>query len=162
MTFTDTYERTIDAKSRLQIPSQVQEIMQSAELGDVLYIVPGTRSGTLSLYPQREFESMARFMDHEPIPDDDALTFQQLFYSMSSRLEMDKQGRVVLSRPMLDRAGMSSEVVLTGAGNHLDLWNKKDHEQFVETNWNRWKDIQHRARAAKKKVESGENGSSRG
>ncbi len=151
MTFTDAYERTIDAKGRLQIPSQIRDVMESASRRRVLYLVPGTRHGTVALYPAEEFETMAQYMDHEPIPDEDALTYQQLFYSMASRLEMDKQGRVLLPERLLKRAKIGNEVVLTGAGSHLDLWNKAVYEDFVERNWGRWAEVQHKARIASRK-----------
>jgi len=156
MTFTDAYERTIDAKSRLQIPSQIRDTMESADRPLVFYLVPGARPGTLSLYPEDEFEAAAKHMDSEPIPDENALTFQQLFYSMASRLEADKQGRVVLPERTLQRAEIQHEVMLTGVGNHLDLWNRTVYDQFVEQNWGRWAEVQRQARAAsrKKQVEN--------
>jgi len=151
MTFTDAYERTIDAKGRLQIPSQVRDVMEAAKQSRVLYLVPGSRPGTLSLFPQDQFEAMAQNMDVEPIPDKDALTFQQLFYSMASRLEMDKQGRVILPERTLQRAGIENQVMLTGVGNHLDLWNKEVYAKFMENNWGQWVEVQQQARAASRK-----------
>jgi MraZ protein len=151
MTFTDSYERSIDAKGRLQIPSQLREIMESANQGRILYLVPGARSGTLALYPAAKFEQMAQYMDNAPSPDDDALTYQQLFYSMASRLEMDKQGRVLLPERMLKRANIGTELMLTGAGGHLDLWNRAVYEEFVENNWGRWAEVQKKARLASRK-----------
>lgn len=151
MSFTDAHERTIDAKGRLQIPSQVRDALESAGQRRILYLVPGTRSGTLALYPAAEFDQMAQHMDNAPVPDDDALTFQQLFYSMASRLEMDKQGRVLLPDRILKRAGIGTEVMLAGAGNHLDLWNRAVYEEFVEDNWGRWAEVQQKARQASRK-----------
>lgn len=151
MTFTNAYERTIDNKGRLQIPAQIREVLESANRGRVLYLVPGSRSGTLSVYPEQEFEQMARHMDTEPIPDDDAHTFQQLFYSMAARLDMDKQGRVGLPEAALKYAGIGQEVMLTGSGNHLDLWNRAVYEEFMKKNWGRWAEVQQKARAASRK-----------
>lgn len=151
MTFTDAYERTIDAKGRLQIPSQIRESLEARDQAQVLYIVPGRRPGTLSIYPADEFESMRKYMDHEPIPDTDAYTFQQLFYSMTSQVELDKQGRMILPERILKRAGLQSEVVLTGVGNHMDIWNQSDYQTFVDQYWTRWNEVQDKARAASRK-----------
>ncbi len=148
MTFTDAYERTIDAKNRLQIPSQIRDALESGSDRPVWYLVPGSRSGTLSLYPNDQFEAMARFMDTQPFPDGKALTFQQLFYSMASRIEMDKQGRVALPDRILKRADIGTEVMLTGVGNHLDLWKRAVYEEFLDQNWGRWAEVQDQARAA--------------
>lgn len=152
MTFTDAYERTIDAKGRLQIPSQIRDVMESGHQRRVLYLVPGARLGTVGLYPAEEFEMMGQHMDREPIPDESALIYQQLFYSMASRLEMDKQGRVLLPERMLKRAGIGTQVMLTGMGNHLDLWNREVYEEFVDSNWGRWAEIQQKAREARRQA----------
>jgi MraZ protein len=148
MIFTHAFDRTIDAKSRLQIPSSVRDTLQKGADGIVLYLVPGTRLGTLAIYPEKEFNLLADHMDHEPIPDSDALTYQQVFYSLACKLDMDKQGRVALPDRLLQRASISREVVLTGAGNHLDLWNKADYERFIDDTWSKWPEVQRQARAA--------------
>ncbi len=147
MIFTNAFDRTIDAKSRIQVPTQVRDNMQSGQ-PSVLYLVPGSRQGTLSLFLTEQFESMAAHMDTQPIPDEDRLTYQQVFYSMACRLEMDKQGRVVLPDRLLRSAGIGPDVVLTGAGNHLDLWNKADYEAFISENLSQWQSVQRQARAA--------------
>ena len=157
MSFTDAHERTIDAKGRLQIPSQVRDTMESVGQSRILYLVPGTRGGTLALYPAAEFDQMAQHMDNAPVPNDDALTFQQLFYSMASKLEMDKQGRVLLPDRILKRAGIGTEVMLAGAGNHLDLWNRAVYQEFVEDNWGRWSEVQQKARQASRQNLTGDS-----
>lgn len=154
MLFTSAHERTIDAKGRLQIPSQIREILESADQRRFLYLVPGSRPGTLSLFPADDFEAMAQFMDNEPIPDEDALTYQQLFYSLASRLEMDRQGRIHLPERSLKQAGIGNEIMLTGGGSHLDIWSKTVYEQFVDENWGRWTEVQRKARAASRKIRS--------
>src|SRR5262245_32360388 len=103
---------------------------------------------------------MASSIDTELIPDDDELTFQEMFYSMAVRLEMDKQGRVVLPEESIQRAGLGSEVVLTGAGKHLVLWSKQAYEGFVSQHWGKWQQVRRQARAASRKANQGENGQS--
>lgn len=148
MTFTGSYERHIDPKGRLQIPSQVRDLLQSAGRSSVLYITPGARPGTVTLYSEDEFEALAQGVERGFIQDDKALTFQQIFYSMASRLEMDKQGRVILPERTLQRSGIGKDVVLTGVGNRLDLWDKAVYEEFMEQNWNRWPEVQEQARSS--------------
>ncbi|MCH8053349.1 MAG: division/cell wall cluster transcriptional repressor MraZ, partial [Planctomycetes bacterium] len=67
------------------------------------------------------------------------------------RLEMDKQGRILLPERMLKRADIGTELMLTGAGGHLDLWNRAVYEEFVESNWSRWAEVQKKARLASRK-----------
>ena len=46
----------------------------------------------------------------------------------------------------LSHSGIDREVYVTGAGDHLDLWNRTDYEKFFEDNWSRYGELQHRAR----------------
>lgn len=145
MIFTGEYERVIDAKNRLQIPAQVRGVMDSKRDGASFYLVPGSRPGTLSLYPEKLFEAMAEAVGSELVEDDDAAVFQQLYFSQACRLEVDVQGRVLLHDKVLARAGIGKEVFLTGARDHLDLWNQKDFEEFRESHYSRLKELRKKA-----------------
>lgn len=115
--------------------------------GDRFYLVPGARAGTLSLYGNRRFEHMARRRDWGDIPHEDQLTYDQIFFSMATAVEIDRQGRVLLPERVLKFVGIGREVVITGANDHLDLWNKSDYDAFMAENWPRYSELQRRLAA---------------
>ncbi|MEE9295077.1 MAG: hypothetical protein V3W34_08990 [Phycisphaerae bacterium] len=128
---TDAYERTIDEKNRIQIAAPHRNVLDPERQGAVLYVVPGERIGTLSLYPEEYFERKARSIPTDQIPGRDALDFEQMFFAMASRVEMDKQGRLVLPERQLAAAELGKEIYITGARYRLDLWNRADYEEFL-------------------------------
>lgn len=132
MLFTDAHERTIDEKNRIQIPAPYRDELDPDRSGAALYLVPGERSRTLSIYPQKYFEERMRSIHTDQIPGQDALDFEQMFYSMASRVEMDKQGRLVLPERQLQAAELGKDVYITGASYRLDVWNKGDYEAFIK------------------------------
>ncbi len=144
--FTGAYEHTIDAKNRMSIPSQIRHQMDPERDGTRFYLVPGARPGTLSLFPEHAFRRRQQSWPSPEIPHEDLLNYSQVFFSMATLLEVDKQGRVLLPDRPLGHVGIGREVYITGAGDHLDLWNKADYERFFEENWSRYADLQHRAR----------------
>jgi len=149
MLFTWSYEHTIDAKNRLAMPAQVRNDLDPDEDGTRFYVVPGLRVGTLAIYPEKRFRKLGEARPAEPIPDEDELTYDQISFSMASPpLEPDKQGRILLPERTLRLAGIGKQVVVIGVRDHLELWNKKDYEQFVSENWARYSEIQLRARRA--------------
>ncbi len=149
MLFTWCYEHTIDAKNRLAMPAQVRNELDPEEDGTRFYVVPGLRVGTLAIYPEKRFRKLAESRPAEPIPDEDELTYDQISFSMASPpLEPDKQGRILLPERTLRLAKIGKQVVVIGVRDHLELWNKKDYEQFVSENWARYSEIQLRARRA--------------
>ncbi len=129
--FTDAYERTIDEKNRIQIPAPHRNILDADRQGAALYVVPGERSNTLSLYPEEYFEQKVGSVRTDEIPGADALDFEQMFFSLASRVEMDRQGRLVLPERQLAMTGLGKEVYVTGVHYRLDVWNKADYESFL-------------------------------
>jgi DNA-binding transcriptional regulator/RsmH inhibitor MraZ len=54
-------------------------------------------------------------------------------FGMASLVEWDKQWRVLIPDKTLTRTGISKQITLVGAGDHLQLWNRADWEsQFDE------------------------------
>ena len=143
MPFTGAYERTIDAKNRIQIPAQFRTAMDADAQGESFYICPGERRNTLSLYPERTFEERARQLGTDEISGEDSLAFEQLYYSLASKLEMDKQGRVVLPERQLSLVDLGKEITLTGAATRVDIWATTEYQEFLQTSFNtRWPDLQ--------------------
>ena len=135
MAFTGHHERTIDAKNRLQIPSQFRSAIESDGEGAGVYVMLGERRHTLSLVTERQFEELCRRIQTESMPGQDSLDFEQRFYSTTVRVEMDKQGRVVLPEYLTSMARIKGEVVLAGAKYRIDLWRKKDFAEFLGIDW---------------------------
>lgn len=129
MILTGAFERTIDAKNRIQIPSPMREALGGAN-GD-FYIVPGQRENTLEFYPAAYFEAKVASLGTDEIAGEEALDFEQTFFSLASRVGMDKQGRVVLPERQLAMVQLGTEVYLTGAHYRLDLWRKSDYDGFI-------------------------------
>ena len=143
MIFTDAYERTIDAKNRIQIPSEFRNGLDPEIDGDAFYLCPGERKNTLSLYPSRKFEVRVKALRTGRIAGDDSLAFEQVFYSLASRLDMDKQGRVVLPERQLSMVKLGKEITLAGANDRIDLWRTAEYREFVNTNFEqRWHELQ--------------------
>ena len=146
MIFTSTYELTVDPKNRLSIPAGIRSMMDPERDGTGLYLVPGGRRGTLALYTDRYFERYAE-QCHSSLQDtDEKDDFEQVFYSMATLLDIDKQGRVVLPQRTLDYAGIGNKVTLAGRRDHLVIWNREEFKEFMDRNWNRYPDLLKQAR----------------
>ena len=143
MAFTNAYERTLDAKNRIQIPAPYRQALEVDTGGGTFYLCPGERRNTLSLYSERAFEERAGTLRTDQISGEDSLAFEQLYYSLASRLEMDKQGRVVLPERLLSFVKLGKEIVLAGSNMRIDVWKRAEYEDFVRTAFvDRWADLQ--------------------
>lgn len=125
MVFTGTYEHAIDAKHRLAIPSDIRRELQrglGTSEGDtvVLYCVLGG-TDALCLYTEPGYQRLADELRHSDIDPVELLDYEEVFYANSKRIEMDSAGRVRLPENLLKQTGLSGEIVLAGAGDHLKI-----------------------------------------
>ena len=142
MVFTGTYEHSIDKKNRLAIPAEIRSGIQRS-LGDAksesisLYVtlgqsISGGGVGALSLYTEESFELRAQELDASQLDAEDLLAYERLFFALARRVELDKQGRVLLPEALLKRAGLGSDVVLLGVKDHLEIHNRQVWQDHVE------------------------------
>ena len=119
------YELTVDDKNRILVPSEVRKKLDPERDGEAFFLVTG-RDGRLWLYPERHYELLVSRDPSELTPSEDTLAFDRLMLGLASRVEWDKQGRVLLPDKALKRAGIGKEVTLVGARDHLEIWNRAD------------------------------------
>ena len=145
--FTDGYDRTLDDKHRIQIPAPFRSAIDPATDGTAFYVTLGERENTLSLYTEGYFNRKARSMAIENVADRAGREFAQLFFYFSSRVELDKQGRILLPEKQLNLLKLprpDSELYLAGAMYRIDIWRKPDYEKFVEANMDSFRGEMHR------------------
>ena len=119
------YELTVDDKNRFLVPSEVRKKLDPERDGEAFFLVTG-RDGRLWLYPERHYELLVSRDPSELTPSEDMLAFDRMMLGLASRVEWDKQGRVLLPDKALKRAGIGKEVTLVGARDHLEIWNRTD------------------------------------
>jgi len=133
MVITDRYDHVIDDKNRLSIPSQIRNAMDPEKDGAGFYLVPEGRY--LQLIPEKLFERYASQTPTGLMPAADVAKARRFLYSMSSKLDPDKQGRVMIpdrflkdskSPDPLAQALLEREVTLVGNGDRIELWNRAD------------------------------------
>ena len=134
------YELTVDDKNRILVPSEVRKKLDPERDGEAFFLVTG-RDGRLWLYPERHYEQLVSRDPSELTPSEDTLAFDRLMLGLASRVEWDKQGRVLLPDKALKRAGIGKEVTLVGARDHLELWNRADWESEREQLETRRRDL---------------------
>jgi len=142
------YELMIDDKHRLLVPSEVRRCMSPELDGEAFFLIVGINRKPW-LYPARYYAELAAQQSQEITPGEDLLAFDQLNFAMASRLEWDKQGRMVLPEKTLRRTNTNKEVTLIGANNHLELWNRADWEARFEELFARSNEIALRAKQAR-------------
>jgi MraZ protein len=121
------HELTIDDKNRMRVPSEVRKQIDPERDGEAFFLVMGT-DGRPWLYPEKHYETLVSRDPNELTPHEDALAYDRMNLGMASRIEWDKQGRVLFPDKFLKRSGVGRDVTLIGVRDHLELWSTKDWE----------------------------------
>jgi len=114
----------LDAKGRLAIPVKYRkELGASDGSGVVVTINPYERC--LWLYPESEWQEVAQKVMRLPALKKHNKNLQRLLLGHASELELDGQGRILLSSGLREYADMDKQVALVGQGRKFEIWNEQ-------------------------------------
>lgn len=67
-----------------------------------------------------------------PITSEEGRNLRRYLFSAAEDVKLDRQGRFVIPKVLLDYANLKEEVVLVGAGDHFEIWNPKTWSQLIK------------------------------
>jgi len=121
----------VDEKGRLMIPVRFRrKFGQSASSGvedavsvhiDVLYIMK-TPDRSLELYEPFIWNDMRKTISALSDFNTEERLLKTLMYESLEMVELDRQGRVAISREFLEHAGITKDVVIIGADTKMIIW----------------------------------------
>ena len=111
----------LDAKGRVSIPAPFRAVL-TREGGDSLFCYPAldrpaVEAGGMAL--MREIEEL---IGSFPPFSDEREQFATALYGTSETLKIDAEGRVTLSDPLKDHAGIMDAVAFVGLGHKFQIW----------------------------------------
>lgn len=133
--FIGEYHHTIDEKGRIIIPSKFRD-----ELGDSFIITRGIEN-CLFVYSMDNWNKICDKLNSLPFTKKDARVFNRFFMSGATSVELDKQGRVNISSPLIQYANISKDCVIIGTGDRLEIWSQEDWALFFNSSKDNMSDI---------------------
>ena len=76
-----------------------------------------------------------------PFTKKDARTFNRFFMSGATNVELDKQGRVNVTAPLIDYANIVKDCVIIGTGDRLEIWAQEAWNDFFNSTKDSMSDI---------------------
>ena len=133
--FIGEYHHTIDEKGRIIIPAKFRD-----ELGSNFIVTRGIES-CLFVYPNSNWDKICEKLNSLPFTRKDARVFNRFFMSGATNVELDKQGRINISTPLITHANLKKDCVVIGTGDRLEIWSKEDWDSFFNSNKDSMSDI---------------------
>jgi MraZ protein len=121
MAFRGTFDYTLDVKNRLTIPAKFRATFAD---GLVLALRHDTES-CISVWRPDEFDGFLETIlsSFHPLSSEYA-TVNRFYNSNSHEIELDSAGRVGVPVKLIAQTGLGKEVVITGAGQCLEVWDR--------------------------------------
>lgn len=123
--FLGEYNHAIDAKGRIFVPAKYRD-----DLGNTFVITRGIDS-CLTVYPMAEWEKFSGKINE--MPPTQARKIRRFIYANASDVEVDSQGRVLLSESLRTYAGIEKNAVIIGLGSYLEIWSDENWNKERET-----------------------------
>jgi MraZ protein len=129
MLLTGTYQRSLDEKLRVTMPKPLRDAL--GRPGLLLYVTPGT-DGSLAIYTEEALNELAGRLAQASPAARDVQAFRRMFYARAQAVELDRQGRLRIPPELAQWGMLDKDVVLIGAGGHLELWDCGQWEAYSE------------------------------
>ena len=136
--FFGSYSHSLDDKNRLMIPSKMRE-----SLSNKLFMLKGF-DGAISVYEQQAFQDLIAKLEKMAFTKKDTRSFLRTQLANTYELDVDKRGRISIPTPIINKFNIGKEVIVLGAGDHIEIWDKKTFEEYQAENESQFEDIAER------------------
>ena len=125
--FFGNYSHSLDEKGRLVIPRKMRE-----SLGNKIFIMKGF-DGALAIYKESAYEEVIEELKKYSFNKKENRDYLRLKLSSIVDLDVDKMGRVQIPTAVLAKYDIQKDVVVLGAGDHIEVWDKTKYEQYMNS-----------------------------
>lgn len=114
----------MDAKGRIAIPAKCRDLLASVCGGNIV-MTANMQDRCLLIYPEGEWqENILPKVKALPSFNKAALRAQRLLIGYATSMELDSNGRVLVSPTLRDYARLEKKLMLVGLGNKFELWDE--------------------------------------
>ncbi len=122
--FIGEFEYRVDEKGRVPVPPK----FRTEELKkDGMVLSPGMEK-CITLYPASEWKKIADTLTTGPLLPSKLRKLNRAIFATAFSVEMDGQGRIIVPSHLRQHAGITDEVVITGANTYIEIWSKDQWE----------------------------------
>ncbi len=121
----------LDTKGRLAIPTRYREWLREECDGQLVCTID-ISNPCLLLYPLPEWEAIERKLNALSNMNPLERRLQRLLLGYACECELDGNGRLLLSAPLREHAGLDKAVMLVGQLNKFEIWSADRWRQQVE------------------------------
>lgn len=122
MAFRGSFDHTLDAKNRLTIPARLRKPLADG----VVVALQRDVDRCVAIWCAEDFGAFVDGLLEGINPlSSEYSKMERFFNAYSAELELDAAGRVMVPAKLLEKTKLGKEVVVIGAGNRLEVWDRE-------------------------------------
>lgn len=124
--FTGEYEHNVDNKNRIFVPAKFRE-----ELGETFIVSRDLRGNRLKIFSLSGWEDyIAPILGQDRKISEKAMRY---LHRNAIQVSPDAQGRIILTRELLDFAGIEKSAVIVGCSTYAEVWSIESWQAELES-----------------------------
>ena len=124
--FYGEFDYKIDEKGRVPAPPRFRNFLK-----DGLVITPG-QERCLTVYTNPEWKKLSSSLTGTTLSRSKMRRLSRALFATAFSTHVDNQGRIAIPAPLRDWAQIEEDVVVAGANNYFEIWNKAFWEEEKE------------------------------
>ena len=126
--FIGEYNFNIDGSHRVNIPNSFKKDLEGT------FIIAKGFEKCLYIFSDKQWQDLSIKLNELSITKNANRMFQRSFNAGAYETELDAKGRVCINKKLFEYAGLDKECVVLGVGSHIEIWDVKEYEQYLEAN----------------------------
>ncbi len=126
--FRGIFYNTVDDKGRMSIPARFREQIRSEH--ETPMILNLGFDQCLFLYPMDAWKKIEEKLSSLNSLSPEERQFQRAILKAFDEVEIDQQGRIMISPVLRKEAGISKSVVIVGMLHRIEIWDKAKYENY--------------------------------
>tara|TARA_B100000945_G_C20160381_1_gene492894 strand:- start:228 stop:719 length:492 start_codon:yes stop_codon:yes gene_type:complete len=120
----------LDTKGRLTIPTKYRPIIDE-QSNSKMVVTIDSEEKCLLLYPSTSWKKIQQKINDLPSFNKNARRIQRLLIGHAEDIDLDGNGRILLSRPLRSFAEMTKQITMIGQGEKFEIWSNDIWEKRV-------------------------------
>jgi MraZ protein len=125
--FLGEYQPNLTDGSRLALPKKLREQI----LGDEVVLSRGFEK-CIFVYDKQDWIIESQKQIDNPITDSKTRDLRRYMFAAASDSKLDSQGRIIVPTNLLSYAGIEKDITVIGAGDHIEIWNTNNWNEYFE------------------------------
>jgi len=127
--FLSTYENKLDKKGRVSVPASFRSHLSNLGYNGVI-CYPSFNNQCIEAWPQNRIEQISNSIEALNPFEEKKDYFATSILSESINLQFDKEGRISLTKKLLQHAKIKSSMLFVGQGKTFQIWEPTGFEKF--------------------------------